>query len=312
MKKHMAYSALIAALILLPTAAFGWGWGVHAFVDDHFNTKWALRNGNQLYGGFSPDLFNYRFDAVAVRDYLQTQTHTNFMEVWDEARSVPGKAAAFGFVSHNELWGVDSTAHIMALTPGFTEGYVIAKARVLKGILQPILEGSGLFLPDPVLMQISHEFVEYGVDILLKNYVDTQIGAKMMAAAAPPNPNIPLVLEKAYVDELMGQFGMSRASAQQFIRTSEEQFRQAMAFYGYALMQENPITIELLSQRLAEIAEAFLAAYGISLPPGVEIAPLAQAGISLATMICAPDFGPEVFATREYVEQQLIAHGISY
>jgi len=178
-------------------------------------------------------------------------------------------------------------------------------------ILKPVLEANGLPLPDPIILSISHEFVEYGVDILMKN-VDPQIGAKIAAAAAPPNPNIPLVIEKAYAEDMAEHFGIRRVDAQQFIRSSERQFRQVMAFYGNALMQDDLTSIYLLAQRIAEIAEAFLAANGIILPPGVDITPLAQFGIYQAMVLCAPDFGQEVFATRLFVEQQLIAHGIAY
>src|SRR5512143_1119519 len=107
----MAVSTVFCAVFFFAQAAFSWGWAVHTYIDDQFSTKWGLRNGNQVYGGLAPDLFTFRFDAPAYRAYLFDQTHNNFMKVWDAAQSKPEKALAFGFVSHNEVWGVDSTAH---------------------------------------------------------------------------------------------------------------------------------------------------------------------------------------------------------
>lgn len=46
------------------------------------------------------------------------ETHYDIMKVWEAAQSKPGKALAFGFVSHNEVWGVDSTAHRSGITFG--------------------------------------------------------------------------------------------------------------------------------------------------------------------------------------------------
>ena len=56
-------SALIAVFILLPTVAFAWGWAVHCYIDDQLKTKWQIRNANQLYGGFAPDMVLYRYDT---------------------------------------------------------------------------------------------------------------------------------------------------------------------------------------------------------------------------------------------------------
>jgi hypothetical protein len=305
-------SAVIAVLILLPSMAFAWGWAVHCYIDEQLSTKWQIRNANQLYGGFIPDMFLYRFDAPKYRDYLSDQTHNNFMPVWEAAKSVPGKAAAFGFVSHNEEWGIDSTAHVSCLTCGEETGYVIAKAEVLAPILKLILSQYDLNLDDVVVVEIAHEFVEYGVDILLKENLDPTIGAKIAAAASPPNPNIPLVVEKAYAEDFAENFGIRYPDALQFFKSSEKQFRQVMAFYGQALMQDRDTAIYLLAQRLAEVAEAYLATYGITLPPELDITPLAQFGISTAMQICALDFENEVNATSEFVQGQLLAHGISY
>jgi hypothetical protein len=304
-------SALIAVFVLLPSMAFAWGWAVHCYIDDQFKTKWQIRNANQLYGGFAPDMFLYRYDTPEYLQYLFEQTHYNFMDVWNAAKSVPAKAAAFGFVSHNEEWGIDSTAHIASRTLDSDKGYVIIKAIKLAEDLQNIPGFAALQLPDEVVVAIAHEFVEYGVDILMKN-LDPRLGAKIVRAAAPPNPNIPLVVEQAFVRGFAEEFGLRLADARKYFKSSERQFRQIMILYGQALMEDDETAIEILAEHLAEIATAFLTVYGITLPEGVDITALAQFGISQAMILCADDFAGEVFATSFFVRDQLIAHGISY
>ncbi len=309
--------AVVLSALFFSSTAFSWGWAVHTYIDEQFNTKWQIRNANQLYGGLAPDIFNYQFDVPAL--YMQNETHNDFMRIWNIAQSKPGKALAFGFVSHNEVWGVDSTAHRAGLTfgqpgtiPGHPEagGYVVAKAYILKGILEQVPEFSALQLPDAAALQVAHELVEYGVDLLMKN-IDPVIGAKISAAALPPNPNFPLLMDRAYAKEFAAHFGISDADALRFFASSERQFRRFMVLYGHVLMQDNATAVLLSSEQLAELATAFLAANGITLPPGADITPLLQFGISQSMIICAPDFGQEVSATSGFVAQQLAAHGIT-
>jgi hypothetical protein len=308
----MAVSTVFCAVFFFAQAAFSWGWAVHTYIDDQFSTKRGLRNGNQVYGGLAPDLFNFRFDAPVYRAYLFDQTHNNFMKVWDAAQSIPGKALAFGFVSHNEVWGVDSTAHHSGITFGVDEGYVIAKAKALKDILDQVPQFAALQLPEPVALEVAHELVERGVDILMKR-IDPMIGAKMAAGALPPNPNFPLLMEKAYAGELAAHFGISEDDAVKFITSSERQFRQMMVLYGQSLMQDDSTAILLNAEQLEEVAKIFLAAYGLPpIPEGVDIKPLLQFGIVQGMTICAQDFAGEVFATLNFVDKQLAAHGISY
>ena len=142
--------------------------------------------------------------------------------------------------------------------------------------------------------------------------MDPKLGAKIARAAAPPNPNIPLVVEQAYVKGFAEEFGLRLADARKYFKSSEKQFRQVMIFYGQALMQDDETAIALLAERLAEIAEIFLAMYEISLPPEVDVTQLAQLGITEAIALCAGDFEAEVRATSEFVQGQLSEHGISY
>jgi hypothetical protein len=320
-KSTVMFGVLFLSILLSASTACPWGWAVHTYIDEQFATKWQLRNANQLYGGLAPDLFNFRFDAPTYQDYLFEQTHYNFLRVWEAARSKPGRALAFGFVSHNEEWGIDSTAHRAGLTfgqvgtiPGRPEagGYVIAKAYELLYVLNQIPQFAALQLPEPAALTVAHELVERGVDLLMKN-LDPMIGAKMAAAALPPNPNFPLLMEKAYARDLASTFGISNREAVKFLTSSERQFRQTMVLYGQVLMQDDVTAVMLMSEQLEDMAKAFLAAVGLPpLPDGVDIKPLLQYGIVQAMVLCASTFAVEVAATAEFVDQQLQAHGISY
>jgi hypothetical protein len=312
MKKSTVFVGALFLSVFLATPAFPWGWTVHTYIDEQFTTKWRLQNANQVYGGLAPDLFNFRFDAPEYRGYLQDRTHNDFMPVWNAAKSKPAKALAFGFVSHNEVWGIDSTAHRAGITFGQQTGYVIAKAYALMAILNQVPEFWALQLPEPVVLTVAHELVERGVDLLMEK-LDPMIGLKLAAAALPPNPNFPLLMEKAYAADLATHFGISRIEAVKFIKSSERQFRQTMILYGHVLMQDDATAIALMAEQLEEMAKAFLAAVGLPpLPDGVDIQPLLKFGIEYAMSLCAGDFEAEVEATVDYVEHQLRAHGISY
>ncbi len=135
----------------------------------------------------------------------------------------------------------------------------------------------------------------------------------MAAAALPPNPNFPLLMERAYAGELASTFGISHTEAVHFLASSERQFRQMMVLYGQVLLQDDATAIELMAEQLEDMAKTFLAALGLPpLPTDVDITPLLQYGIVTAMARCAWDFGAEVAATAEFVDDQLRAHGIAY
>lgn len=302
--------ALLVSL-LLPSAAFSWGSAVHAYIDGKLATKGKLLNGNQVYGAMAPDVFNFRFDQPAYMGFLYAQTHTNFLKVWYEAESRPAKALAFGFVSHNDVWGADFTAHHSGITFGQGKGYIIAKAEILKGILDSIPEYAALNIPDTVGMEIAHNLVEDGVDILMK-HVDSHIGQKLIGAALPPHPNMPLLLVKAYAEDLAGYAGIRQLEAAKFIASSDRQFKNITILYGQALTLDDADAVQALAEQLADFAQAFLAAYGITFPPGTDLTPLLQFGIAQSMFLCADDFAKEVAATTAFVDHQLDMHGIAY
>ena len=126
-KTGVMVSTIVLSVLFMCQTAFPWGSAVHTYINDQFATKWKIRNANQLYGGMGPDVFNYRFDQPEYMQFMYSKTHGEFMDVWNIAKSIPEKALAFGFVSHNDAWGADSAAHRSCLTWGHPDGYTIAK-----------------------------------------------------------------------------------------------------------------------------------------------------------------------------------------
>lgn len=310
MKRFVITLTMMLATLSVSTSAFPWGSATHAHIDGQLG-KITLFDAQERYGGMGADVFNFMFTNPAIATYLYGQSHTEFMKVWDAARKPAEKALAFGFVSHNDVWGADMTAHHNGLTFGQGQGYVIAKAEILKGMLNQVPEFAALELPDPVVMEIAHNFVEYGTDILLKRS-DPLIGHKMIISALVRRPDFPALLIKAYGEELAVTAGLSRLEAAQLITTTEMEFRKTIISYGQALTLDEATAVQLLSEQMAALAVGFLNAYGIVLPDGLDLVPLLNLGISQAMVLCAPDFQGELAATVDEVRQQLKEHKIRY
>lgn len=310
MKKIVISITLTLAVISISTSAFPWGSATHAYIDGQLGKR-VLLDKQERYGGMGADVFNFMFSNPAISGYLYEQSHTEFMKLWDTARLPAGKALAYGFVSHNDVWGADMTAHHNGLTFGQGQGYVIAKAEILKGMLTKVPEFAALNLPDPVVMEIAHNFVEYGTDILLKRS-DPLIGQKIILSALLRSPEFPLLLIKAYGDGLANTGGMSKLEAARLITATEMEFRKTIISYGQALTMDEATALQLLSEQMAALAAGFLNAYGIVLPDGVDLTPMLKLGIAQAMLLCSPDFPGELAATIEEVKQQLKIHDIRY
>jgi len=298
-------AAIVLALFFSSSNAFSWGSATHAFIDDYLGKKRGLKNVNEIYGGMAPDVFNYMFDNPFYMGYLSNQTHNEFMKVWEKARWRREKALAYGFVSHNDKWGADYTAHS-------AEGYIIAKAEVLKGILEGVPEYRDLGLEDPVALEVSHNLVEAGIDLLIKR-IDHMIGQKIISSALLRSPEFPFLLVKAYAKDFSQYAGISYLKAVNIIISTEREFRKTTILYGQALTQQDEImAIQLISEQMAELSESFFAAYGITLPPGTVLTPLVSFAIVKSMEICAEDFRQEILETINFVNQQLNSNEISY
>jgi len=315
-KSWTILTALVLILGLGASQAWAWGSASHTYINDRLNRQGlGQKNLGEMYGGVAPDLFNYLF--APYQPDLYRQTHDHFLKVWEAAgpgRSSVKRALAYGFVSHNDLWGADVTAHHNGLTFGQGQGYVVAKAQAMKPILIATLASWGVVLPDAVALDLSHNFVEYGVDVLVKS-LDARVGVKMADAALKRNPTFPALLVQAYGDEVAVALGSSREKAAQLILAAEQSFRKTKIYEGQALIQDDAAAITLLAEELADFAQAYLSGFGVTLPPGVgreQIVVLAENFIGLAMAMCRGDFAQELTATIAFVNKQLDTPGIAY
>jgi hypothetical protein len=153
--------------------------------------------------------------------------------------------------------------------------------------------------------------MEDGVDLLIKG-LDPSIGQKLSSSATSRTSNFPVLLVKAYAGDFSQYAGISYHEASKFIIAAEKEFRKSIVLYGQALMQDEAIAIQLISEGTAEVAASFLEANGITPPPTEDIVPLIEFAIEQSIILCADDFAPEIAATIDFVDQNLQTHGISY
>jgi len=332
-KKIISCLAVILVVSMLAAAdGRAWNWATHAYIDDHLGKSGPLRNMNEIYGGTGPDVFNFLFDHPDWFQYLYAQTHgfrvdsqeyDTFMKLWDAARLDLGKAEAFGFVSHNDVWGADSTAHHHGITFGQDEGYVIKKATQIQnlaatGAFDPLPALESLFpadtpdeLKQAVALEFYHNLVEAAVDILVVR-LDPMIGKKLAFSAILRSPEFPLLLVKAYGKQFADKVNIPYPEAVKVILASEKEFRKSMVLYGQALMQDENTAIELLAEQLADQAVSYLAGYGLTGYSAPDLVPIAKGYIEVAMEYCGPDYAHEIDATIEFVKGGLKSHHISY
>ncbi|MGE5172786.1 MAG: hypothetical protein ACM3MD_03045 [Betaproteobacteria bacterium] len=319
-KKKVFTTLCIAslALILVPSTALPWDIATHTYIEEHLFKQQGLTDSavlyNRIYGSMTIDIFNSNFTSpfLEFATYLHDPTQNNFLKVWEKAGAgaEAEKAFAYGFVGHNNTWGMDSTAHISGVTYGRGEGYVIAKARILAAVLKPMLESPevGLSLPDDVLVGICHYLVESGVDLLVRS-LDPSIGNKLMAAAFYRSDEIPGLLVKAYAPDFSALAGSSQNVAQ-IILAAEGMFRASTMGYGWALTQDN--ALDLVAGGLARQAVGYFNFLGLPPVPDATVVQVAKQGIFAAMSLCAPDFEAELRATTGWVNGRLSSEEISW
>jgi hypothetical protein len=298
--------AILLSLIFFSSTAFAWGSATHAYIDDQLMKKRGLKNVNELYGAMSSDIFNYLFEAPFQKD-LYMQTHYQFLKVWDQAKTGTSKALAYGFMSHNDSWGADSTAHHAGMTFGLTEGYITTKAKELS-TLAPLPADLGI--PPDAALELYHNFVESGVDLLVKK-LDPSIGDKMITSALRRSREFPYLLVRSYSADLAPYFG-SPGDAAKAIIAAEKEFRKMTILYGQALLQDEGMALNLVSEQMADLSEKFLSAYNIPAPPKEQAIQLIAFYITVAMTLCESDYAQEIAETQNYVAQQMSFSAIAY
>lgn len=308
---------VVITLILFASNAFPWGSATHAYIADNIGKTFPLRNLNEIYGAMAADIFNFYPEASVPGTayyYLYLQTHYNSLPLWSQAQASTdfGKALAFGFASHangqfsSSYAGADYTAHgPTGNDPGY---YVIDKAKDLWSVLKPILESRGIYLDDAQGEAISHNIIEFAIDIMVAYEIPDAggISRKVVESALLRSPEFPLLLVKTYAAGLTKRpFRMSYLKAADLIISAERDFRKTMVVYGQALAQQTEgDSIQYAASLLAQLGNEV---YGIAVDPTL----VAEAIIAAQTL-CRGDYAAAIEGTIEYVLDQMAGAGIAY
>jgi hypothetical protein len=313
-KACVSMGVLTLSIILFTSNAFPWGSATHAYIDDQIGSKLPLKNLNEIYGGMAPDIFNFYPEVLVsgtAYNYLYIQTHYNSLALWSEAQGEMKKALAFGFASHANgqvgsfYAGADFTAH----GPGGNDAgyYVIDKATNLWNILKPQLAAQGIFLDDLVGLSVSHNIIEFAIDIMVVYEMPggSKIGKKVIDSALFRNPNFPRLLAESYAEGLSSTFGMSALEAAKMIISAERDFRKTILVYGQGLVQKSEgDAITFASSLLAQMGSEI---YGITVDPA-----LVAGAIMGAQALCRPDYVSAIQGTVNFVRTEMANAGISY
>jgi hypothetical protein len=322
--------------LLAVQLAFGWGNATHVYFAKELGAKFGPLNMNEMYGAVLPDCFNLVLDANG--QFLYAQTHDNAMPVWSNATNFWQKSLAFGFMTHNQTWGGDHTAHIKCFTfPNFIYpvngkgGYAVEKGVELMPQLTPVLlqilltagvppedeDGNPVaeMLAYGIAAELGHDLSETAVDLLVKRNLDRGIGVRMMLAAQRRPADAGALLAAAYAPALATFAGIPEADAAAFIIGAEQEYQQYIIQYGMAFSLPEKQTIALLSEQSAPIAEMFiesaLAQNGL---PGFDVTVTAgqvSTFINAAIAVVKPDYAREVSKTLCFIEKGLRQNGVA-
>lgn len=322
-KAFMTFGLICLLLAMVPAVAFSWGDATHAYISDKLNAQRGYKNMNEMWGSVGPDMFNFIFDESLCHAWLEDQTHglttDSFMKVWDAADTTFEKALGYGFVSHNEFWGADYTAHVSGRTFGQDVGYINEKAMVLLETsiypLEPyptfsdIFESIGLNYEQQLMA--AHIIAEYAIDIKLRNDVAPLIGLKVVKAARARSKKFPALLVDAYAADYAtycSGIGHDYFAAASIIVSAESEYRKGMISYGRAISRSKPIAVQLIARQIVALAPGFL---GIELPDPESTIELVKAAIYASMEICN-DYMDEINATIKFVHDNLTNEGITY
>jgi hypothetical protein len=323
-------------LVLLATQmAFSWGNATHMYYAKQLGTKFGYSNMNEMYGAVLPDCYTLVPDAN--NQFMYIQTHDNAMPVWLNAGGHVMKSIAFGYMTHNQTWGADYSAHIKSFTfPNFVSplngkgGYAVEKGVELLPQLAPVLlqilleagvpatDGDGNPLAETLAYgigaELGHDLSETAVDLLVKRNLDPAIGLRMVLAAKCRPANAGELLASVYAPALHEFSGMSLADATAFIIASEKTYQQYIIQYGTAFSLPEKQTIALLAEQTAPVAESWieitLAQYGLE---GINVTVTPEqvsTFIKAALAVVKPDYAREVSRTLAFVERGLRANGV--
>ena len=315
MKKAICLlAALSLGMAVLAGAAMAWERGTHAFIADKLKKAGGPYNIDEMYGAMAPDVFNYLFTMpnVAFRDYLYDQTHHQFLKVKEAVKWGYEKSSAYGFLSHNNVWGADSTAHIASRTLLLNEGYVITKAKMLNNwLIANVPQYAALVSEAPAVgVDICHNVIEAAGDIVLARN-DTSVGAKLMEIALRPKPHMQNLMVRAYAQGLSDVSGsrgyfITLAQAEQLIRSEETKFRISCIGYGYLLQQDESVILANVIAEFKQLAVLYLALNGLPVPDEGTLNALLNVSFQVADSLIKDDYMREIQATIAMVKRNMV------
>ena len=312
MKRTIAAVIMVAlgtAVFVVP--ALSWEKGTHLYIADKLKRQGGMNpmNFDEMYGAMAPDIFNYLFELPeGVNPFLYDETHHQYYKMWKAVKWGYEKPLAFGFVSHNDTWGADFTAHHRALTTGLLEGYIITKANMLAaGIDWETLEGAiGAGIPAGVRLELCHNIVEAAGDIVLKRFYP-QLGRNLVAAGSRSDKRFKNLFLKAYLPGLVA-FPMSEDAARAILLDGEQAFRlYQVVMYGTLLQQDEAAVIGGIAAQFNTLVGSYLISMGV-LPPGStlpDLTPVIQGALVGAIGLIENDYMLEVDATVNYVRAEM-------
>lgn len=321
-KAFMTLGLICFLFFMMPAAASSWSQATHAYIAGRLGARVGYDNLNEMWGSVGPDMFIFIFDPTVCPTWIDNQiqgtTSETSMKIWKAASTDSEYVLAYGFVSHNDSWGADHTAHVSCFTCGQDDGYIIAKAKaLLKTPLKPanphrtfdkVFAGVGMS-PYERLM-VAHLITEYAIDIMLRNDVDPSLGWKLERAAHNRSKNFPALLVKAFAEDYADYcFGGDYPTAAFALTAAEEEHRSNMIFLGQAISEPEPVAVHLLAEQVVAVLPAFLG--GLLPVPEAEAIEIVKAAIYAFMAICA-DYMAEIDATIEFVDKNLKDHGVTY
>lgn len=304
---------------IAPAAASAWNQATHAYVAERVSERVGDEKLQAMWGSVAPDLINFVFDPALCPGWVADQTHglesESFLQVWNVATAGPEVAMAYGFLTHNQVWGADHTAHVSSRTFGEGVGYVIAKSSALldasftAGDRRRSFDEAfaNLGIDDRYARtQVAHLVVEYAIDILLRNDVDPTIGRELAAAAHGEANAFTDLLVRAFGTEYAATcFGGDASAAARAWTEVERRHRTDMIYLGQAISRPEPVAVRLVAEKIARVVAAFL---GAALPEPAAIETI-EAAIDSAMESCA-DYTDELDWTIELVARNLTDRGI--
>ncbi len=293
--------AVLLAVAFCSSLALAWAPGTHAYIASKVNVRpeWA---NNQIYAATSADVDEFFTAYTDYNDVIFPATHYQSMVMWKAAKGPVEKSLALGFVSHNEAWGADHTAHISSFTFGKDKGYVIVKSQQLCTRLLSELDALGMGayagLIDPMKC---HFVLEYGIDLLMANR-HPGLGLKLYTAATNRDQAIDGLLMKAYPSPLGPMFG-----------GAEPQWQAITLQYSQVLMLPADQRVDAMAQFLTQLAMAMGVLPSVTDPGQVAaLTGLIKLALVDSMDLCKRDFNFEIEATRLMVGYNLWVKKVRY